>query len=356
MPSYRRGSKGPEVAKIQTKLRGLDLYRGPIDASFGGGTEAAVRAFQQARGLAVDGIVGPATWKSLFRVAIVTPEIADQPLNQRCMALTGTFETDAPIPECFAGLSGDFDGQGISFGVLQWNIGQRSLQPLLARMDEEHPELVDELFNRNASVLRAMLSSNKSEQLDWARSIQDPLRRTVSEPWRGQFKSLGRREEFQSLQVEAAGEPFATARRWCIEYGVRSQRALALMFDIRTQNGSISAIVKGQILADFARLPGDQNGQTEVLKLCAIANRRAEASNPRWVEDVRRRKLTIAKGIGTVHGNHIDLEGQFGITLADAIAVETQPAGARVARVKAFASGGTQRRGRTRSARAVGVR
>ena len=31
-----------------------------------------------------------------------------------------------------AGLSGDFDGQGLSFGVLQWNLGQGSLQPLLA--------------------------------------------------------------------------------------------------------------------------------------------------------------------------------------------------------------------------------
>lgn len=33
-----------------------------------------------------------------------------------------------------------------------------------------------------------------------------------------------------------------------------------------------------------------------------VANRRAEAANPRWVDDVRVRKLCIARGEGTVHG------------------------------------------------------
>jgi hypothetical protein len=33
-----------------------------------------------------------------------------------------------------------------------------------------------------------------------------------------------------------------------------------------------------------------------------VANRRAEAANPRWVDDVRVRKLCIARGEGAVHG------------------------------------------------------
>ena len=47
-----------------------------------------------------------------------------------------------------------------------------------------------------------------------------------------------------------------------------------------------------------------------------VANRRAEAANPAWVEDVRARKLCIANGYGVVHGIPYDLEGQFGIGLA----------------------------------------
>jgi hypothetical protein len=347
MPSFKLGSKGSEVTKIQARLRTLGLYRGPLDATFGGGTDAAVRVFQRQRGLEPDGVVGPLTWKALFnRLSIPRPVFLDQPLNHRCLALTAVFETDSGVPECFSGLSGDFDGQGISFGVLQWNIGQGSLQPLLERMDQEHSDVFERAFNQNTAVLRAVLESSHDEQMDWARSIQDRLRHTVAEPWRGQLKTLGRSEEFQAIQVEAAEDHFKTARAWCEAFGVRSQRALALMFDIRTQNGSIGNLVKAQIFADFARIPTDRNGQAEVDKLCIIANRRADASNPRWIEDVRRRKLTIAKGSGIVHGNPIDLEEQFGITMADAVAPVVRPIKAvRPAREKAFARGRARSRG-----------
>ena len=40
----------------------------------------------------------------------------------------------------------------------------------------------------------------------------------------------------------------------------------------------------------------------EVARLRIFANRRAEAANPKWVEDVRMRKLTIANGQGTAAG------------------------------------------------------
>ena len=57
----RRGSRGPDVAALQGALRV------PADGAFGPFTEAALRRFQRARGLAPDGIAGPRTWAALER-------------------------------------------------------------------------------------------------------------------------------------------------------------------------------------------------------------------------------------------------------------------------------------------------
>ena len=55
----KNGSRGSDVKLLQEFLN-LDA-----DGIFGKGTEAAVKAFQQANGLTVDGIVGTSTWDTM---------------------------------------------------------------------------------------------------------------------------------------------------------------------------------------------------------------------------------------------------------------------------------------------------
>src|SRR5699024_9994502 len=69
--TLRRGDTGLYVELVQFWLGGLALYEESlpavtVDGNFGAGTEAAVRAFQSQAGLAVDGVVGRATWQALF--------------------------------------------------------------------------------------------------------------------------------------------------------------------------------------------------------------------------------------------------------------------------------------------------
>jgi len=64
-PTLRRGSRGPAVVRLQQAIAALGFDPGPADGKFGARTEAAVRAYQTARGLTVDGIVGPQTWAAL---------------------------------------------------------------------------------------------------------------------------------------------------------------------------------------------------------------------------------------------------------------------------------------------------
>jgi hypothetical protein len=305
--TIRTGMSGEAVKTIEEALAALKLYSGPIDSSFGGGLESAVKNFQKQHNLPASGLVDAATWALLVpgQPAPASP-LASAPLSERCLALTGSFETGKYPPDCFCGISGDFDGMGISFGVLQWNVGQGSLQPILQQMFEQHEPVAQAIFHEHFDDVKKLGTAALAEQLAFSRSIQQ--RGQISEPWFGMLVTLGRAAECQMIQSAQAAKLYAQALEMCTEFGLVSERAVALMFDIATQNGSISNAVKAQIKADFTT--GD-----EVARLCSVANRVAAASKPAFVADVRTRKLAVANGGGTVHGIVYDLADMFNITL-----------------------------------------
>lgn len=58
-------SAGSDVAAVQQRLQVSKYYQGEVDGVYGSQTRDAVIAFQKARGLTPDGIVGPATYEEL---------------------------------------------------------------------------------------------------------------------------------------------------------------------------------------------------------------------------------------------------------------------------------------------------
>ena len=65
MRAIRRGETGPAVSEVRSILVGLELLAVSASDVFDDDTETAVRAFQQSRGIGIDGIVGAETWQSL---------------------------------------------------------------------------------------------------------------------------------------------------------------------------------------------------------------------------------------------------------------------------------------------------
>jgi len=67
LPTLRRGSDGSAVKRLQGLLHAAGQRDSAIDGDFGSGTERAVRDFQRAKKLGVDGIVGRNTWTRLIK-------------------------------------------------------------------------------------------------------------------------------------------------------------------------------------------------------------------------------------------------------------------------------------------------
>ena len=68
------GSNGDEVTKIQEKLKSWGYYDGEVDGIYGTKTQNAVKKFQEANGLTVDGIAGE---KTLAAMGITTSSSSD---------------------------------------------------------------------------------------------------------------------------------------------------------------------------------------------------------------------------------------------------------------------------------------
>ena len=70
MLQYRRNDSGEPIRDIQLRLGGLGYAVEPT-GTYDEATTAAVRAFQERRGVAVDGVVGPDTWRELVEAGRV---------------------------------------------------------------------------------------------------------------------------------------------------------------------------------------------------------------------------------------------------------------------------------------------
>lgn len=85
----RRGAASPQVLALQQALLGAGFDPGKLDGQFGGGTEAAVLAFQASEGMLADGVAGPRT---LHRLGLApTPDLADALASLTPQAVSAMF-------------------------------------------------------------------------------------------------------------------------------------------------------------------------------------------------------------------------------------------------------------------------
>jgi hypothetical protein len=205
-------------------------------------------------------------------------------------------------------IAGNFDGQGLSLGYLQWCIGQGTLQPLLNRMDREYNAEMRSIFGSNYDSIHNMILDNSQNQLAWAKSINNSSN-TIAEPWYSQFVALTNNEHFKNIEADAEAYKVGQAMIICDKYKLKSTRGFALAFDIAVQNGSISPEAAKVIDTAVAQKPSIS--EKDLLKVIANAVADTSTSN---AEDIRVRKMAIVNGNGTVHGIALNLDTNYGLS------------------------------------------
>ena len=75
--AFRNGDEGEGVKKIQSALKEKGFYSGPVNGKFGPMTEEALKSFQKAKGIEVDGIAGAVTQELLYAQPVQPTQSAE---------------------------------------------------------------------------------------------------------------------------------------------------------------------------------------------------------------------------------------------------------------------------------------
>lgn len=246
------------------------------------------------------------------------------------LKITGHFE-DSEDP--LGAVSGNFDQMGVSLGVLQWNIGQGSLQPIVKAIGKS---VVTDTMPEHGEDLWRACNAKIAEGLAIVRAWQpnNKLPKAVFK----ELKAYVKCEPFQRQQLAVARRVGNVAWRTAVTWAQRqgrteaSKKEFCWFYDVYTQNGGLKSVtlqavqnfianhgtesVDNLICDWLAAQPPKQPGSIDARKnakiwrdsvpskdaiLFVASYLRAMLSNTLWRADVLNRKGTIALGTGWVH-------------------------------------------------------
>jgi len=137
------GSRGTVVSDLQSTLNSLGFDPGPVDGIFGRLTSTAVEAFQSARGLIVDGMVGPATKEALASGS--APSESDS--SESDSSESDSSESDSSESDSSGSDSSESDSSGsgsvVAYGIYGSSVVE--LQAMLAKLGHD-PGPIDGIF------------------------------------------------------------------------------------------------------------------------------------------------------------------------------------------------------------------
>ena len=250
--------------------------------------------------------------------------------------ITPGFETAG---DPYMGVSGDFDGMGISCGALQWNIGMGSLQPMVKAVGKT---VVTKAMPVHGAALWLACNSSIAAGLTIVRGWQTGtnLKPGPKAELRAFMGTPEMRAEQDRKIDKVAQTAHSQATAWATGSGTGAptKRLFCWFFDIVTQNGGLKTLTPAKVKAFIAANAPDKADDVicdflagikgssghakdaranavlwrnkaagEKLPLLCMSHLRAMTSNPLWRHVVINRKGTIAMGEGHVNSAKWDL-------------------------------------------------
>jgi hypothetical protein len=279
------GAIGGIVARLQQSLTAAGCNTKGSDGIYGQDTSAAVRSYQSKNSLPITGILDDVAWQMLMGSPI-------PPASQRSLQLTACFEGHG-----FGLAKGNFDGALLTWGIIGFTMLAGEVQQIIFAVNSAFPQCVTNAFGDKATELLNIMSAGSSEEANWANSLT-LNGGFLAEPWRSMFQAFGAMPEVQTEQLKRVQADYLNpAIKVARSLGLSTELGLALCFDIQVQDGGIKTSAMDEISSQSSADISEPRLRT------IIANAVADSARPQYQADVRSRKLTVARGSGTVHGH-----------------------------------------------------
>ena len=211
------------------------------------------------------------------------------------LALTVTSGFEGATAMDFGAVTGNADGQGMSFGIIQWAAGQGTLSPVLDRMRRADPVAFQGAFgtSSNYPILESAVSGGRQHALlEWALDQQ-----ARNPAWKGAFKKLGEIPAFQKIQIEEATREYHAKVMTCLHFlrtispelmaGIELVTYCAL-FDLVVQQGGLHRAARQIRERALADRPDSQGALVRI-----AVEERARTAAPGWVADCFSRRVGI---------------------------------------------------------------
>lgn len=285
---FAKGVRGHLVERLQRGLIANDVDLGTPNGKYDDATARAVEAFRRRNDLGVSDEIDVPTWRAVTSTPV-------PPVRERALQLTAAFEGHG-----FTYVAGNFDGAGLTWGIVGFTLAHGQLQSIVLDVEQRAPDLLRTAFRAKRDELVQMMRAPRAEQLRWAESVSTGANKArVVEPWRSAFARFGEQPVVRAAQLERVQRGFILpALRTASELALKTELGFALAFDVHVQNGSVRPSAREQIRRELAENPTRREQDRRVVVALAVA----DASDPQWRRDVLDRKLTAATGAGRVHG------------------------------------------------------